>query len=163
MEPGAEMTIDYRAGNSTFNEVVQGLTGFFSQVGLNVRLNPLEDGVFLNEIVPQGRTNEMFQFSWGGWTFDFDNTAYLAYHDGEKWNPYGTSEEMNRLLEEQREVSDVDEREAILQDIARLAHEEAYNIPLYVEDQIYAVSKRVENFVPAPDIRLRLLDVSIAD
>ena len=163
VEPGAEMTIDYRAGNSTFNEVVQGLTGFFSQVGLNVRLNPLEDGVFLNEIVPQGRTNEMFQFSWGGWTFDFDNTAYLAYHDGEKWNPYGTSEEMNRLLEEQREVSDVDEREAILQDIARLAHEEAYNIPLYVEDQIYAVSKRVENFVPAPDIRLRLLDVSIAD
>lgn len=163
VKPGAEMTIDYRAGNSTFNEVVQGLTGFFSQVGLNVRLNPLEDGVFLNEIVPQGRTNEMFQFSWGGWTFDFDNTAYLAYHDGEKWNPYGTSEEMNRLLEEQREVSDVDEREAILQDIARLAHEEAYNIPLYVEDQIYAVSKRVENFVPAPDIRLRLLDVSIAD
>ena len=160
---GAEMTIDYRAGNSTFNEVAQALTGFFGQVGLNVGLNPVEDGVFLDEIVPQGRTNEMFQFSWGGWTFDFDNTAYLSYHDGEKWNPYGTSEEMNQLLEEQRETSDVDERERILQEIARLAHEEAYHIPLYVEDQIYAVSDRVENFVPAPDIRLRLVDVAVSE
>lgn len=161
--PGTEMTIDYRSGNSTFNEVVQAMSGFFSAVGLDVGLNPMEDAVFLNEIVPQGRTNEMFQFNWGGWTFDFDNTAYLSYHDGEKWNPYGTSAEMNRLLEEQREVSDVTEREAILQDIARLAHEEAYHIPLYVEDQIYAISDRVENFTPAPDIRLRLVDVSVAD
>lgn len=161
VEPGSRMTIDYRSGNSTFNEVVQAMSGFFSVVGLDVGLNPMEDAVFLNEIVPQGRTNEMFQFNWGGWTFDFDNTAYLSYRDGEKWNPYGTSEEMNRLLEEQRETSDTEEREAILQDIARLAHEEAYHIPLYVEDQIYAVSNRVKNFTPAPDIRLRLVDVSI--
>ena len=160
---GAEMTIDYRAGNSTFNEVVQALTGFFGQVGLNVGLNPIEDGVFLNEIVPQGRTNEMFQFSWGGWTFDFDNTAYLSYHAGEKWNPYGTSEEMNALLEKQRETSDVEEREEILRQVAELAHEQAYHIPLYVEDQIYAVSDRVENFIPAPDIRLRLVDVSVSE
>ena len=42
-------------------------------------------------------------------------------------------------------------------------HEEAYHIPLYVEDQIYAVSNRVENFVPAPDIRLRLVDVAVSE
>jgi len=161
--PGTKMTIDYRSGNSTFNEVVQAMSGFFSNVGLDVGLNPMEDAVFLNEIVPQGRTNEMFQFNWGGWTFDFDNTAYLSYHDGEKWNPYGTSKEMNRLLEEGREVSDVTERKAILQDVARLAHEEAYHIPLYVEDQIYAISDRVQNFTPAPDIRLRLVDVNVTD
>ncbi|SPJ24105.1 Heme-binding protein A [Palleronia abyssalis] len=160
---GAKMTIDYRAGNSTFNEVAQALTGFFGQVGLNVGLNPIGDGVFLNEIVPEGRTNEMFQFSWGGWTFDLDNTAYLSYHNGEKRNPYGTSDEMNALLEEQRETSEVEEREAILRDVTRLAHEEAYHIPLYVEDQIYAVSNRVENFVPAPDIRLRLVDVAVTE
>ena len=163
VEQGAEMTIDYRAGNSTFNEVMQAMTGFFQQIGVNASLNPVEDGVFLNEIVPQGRTNEMFQFSWGGWTFDFDNTAYLSYHDGEKWNPYGTSEEMNRLLDEQREVSDPEEREAILQDVARLAHEEVYHIPLYVEDQIFAISDRVEGFVPAPDVRLRLNTVSVTE
>ncbi|WOI57127.1 ABC transporter substrate-binding protein [Palleronia sp. LCG004] len=160
---GARMTIDYRAGNSTFNEVAQALTGFFSQVGLNVGLNPVEDAVFLNEIVPQGQTDEMFQFSWGGWTFDFDNTAYLSYYEGERWNPYGTSERMQELLDAQRETSDVEEREAILQDVAREAHEQAYHIPLYNEDQIYAVSDRVQNFVAAPDIRLRLVDVTVEE
>ncbi|RVV99930.1 ABC transporter substrate-binding protein [Mesobaculum littorinae] len=160
---GAEMTIDYRAGNSTFNEVAQALTGFFANVGLKVGLNPIEDGVFLNEIVPQGRTNEMYQFSWGGWTFDFDNTAYLSYHEGEKWNPYGTSEEMNALLEEQRNSTDQAEREEILQEIARLAHEEAYHIPLYNEETVYAVADGVEGFVPAPDKRLRLNSVSLSD
>ncbi|SDE77856.1 ABC transporter substrate-binding protein [Limimaricola pyoseonensis] len=161
--PGTEMTIDYRAGNSTFNEVAQALTGFFAAVGLNVGLNPIEDGVFLNEIVPQGRTNEMFQFSWGGWTFDFDNTAYLSYHEGEKWNPYGTSEEMNELLDEQRSSPDQALREEILQEVANLAHEEAYHIPLYNEQTVYAVADRVEGFVPAPDKRLRLTEVGVAE
>ena len=161
--PGTEMTIDYRAGNSTFNEVAQALTGFFAAVGLNVGLNPIEDGVFLNEIVPQGRTNEMYQFSWGGWTFDFDNTAYLTYHEGEKWNPYGTSEEMNALLDEQRQSPDQELREEILQKVAQLAHEEAYHIPLYNEETVYAVADRVEGFVPAPDKRLRLTEVSVAE
>lgn len=68
---------------------------------------------------------------------------------------------MNQLLQEQRETSDVEERERILQEIARLAREEAYHIPLYGVDQIYAVSNRVENFVP--DIRLRLADVTVSE
>ena len=161
VQPGTLLTIDYRTGNATFNEVTQAITGFLSAVGFQVKLNPLEDAVFLNDIVPNGRTNEMFQFNWGGWTFDFDNTAYLTYHDGEKWNPYGTSAEMNRLLEEQRLIADVDEREKVLQQIARLAHEEAYNIPLYVEDTVYAVSNRVGEFVAAPDNRMRYLTTTV--
>ena len=161
--PGTRVTIDYRADNSTFAEVAQALTGFFANVGIEADLNPIEDAVFLNEIVPQGRTNEMFQFNWGGWTFDFDNTAYLVYHSGEKWNPYGTSEEMDALLEQQRESADVDERQEILREIARMAHEQAYHIPLYNEDTVYAVADRVEGFVPAPDRRVRYDAVSVTD
>ena len=161
--PGTRVTIDYRADNSTFAEVAQALTGFFANVGIQADLNPIEDAVFLNEIVPQGRTNEMFQFNWGGWTFDFDNTAYLVYHSGEKWNPYGTSEEMDALLEQQRESADVDERQEILREIARMAHEQAYHIPLYNEDTVYAVADRVEGFVPAPDRRVRYDAVSVTD
>ncbi len=163
VKPGTLLTIDYRTGNATFNEVTQAITGFLSAVGFQVKLNPLEDAVFLNEIVPKGRTNELFQFNWGGWTFDFDNTAYLTYHDGEKWNPYGTSPEMNSLLEEQRLIADVVEREKVLQQIARLAHEQAYNIPIYVEDTVYAVSNRVSKFVSAPDNRMRYLTTTVAE
>lgn len=161
--PGTQVTIDYRADNSTFAEVAQALTGFFSNVGIQANLKPIEDAVFLNEIVPQGRTDEMFQFAWGGWTFDFDNTAYLVYHSGEKWNPYGTSDEMDALLETQRKSADPAEREKILRQVAQMAHDEAYHIPLYNEDQVYAVSNRVEGFVPAPDRRVRYATVSVTE
>ncbi len=161
--PGTPMTIDYRADNSTFAEVAQALTGFFANVGVVAELRPIEDAVFLNEIVPQGRTNEMFQFAWGGWTFDFDNTAYLVYHSGEKWNPYGTSDEMDALLETQRRSADPAERERILKEVARMAHDEAYHMPLYNEDTVYAVSNRVENFVAAPDRRVRYDETRVTE
>lgn len=161
--PGTSVTIDYRANSTTFSEVAQAVTGYFAAVGLDAKLNAVEDAVFLNELVPQGQTHELFQFGWGGWTFDYDNTAYLVYHDGEKWNPYGTTPEMNALLEEQRQTADQDERLRILREIAAMAKDQAYHLPLYNAQTLYAVSDRVEGFVPAPDSRLRYVDVSVKD
>ena len=45
---------------------------------------PYETGVLLNDIIPGGKTGEMWQNQWGGWTYDYDNTAYLMYHSGQK-------------------------------------------------------------------------------
>lgn len=162
VEPGTKMTIDYRAGNSTFNEVVQALSGFFGAVGIDIELRPLEDAVFINEVVPQGRTSEMYQFGWGGWTFDFDNTAYLRYHSGTFRNPYIENEKLDKLLERQRTMTDTAKREKLLQKIARLVKKKAYDIPLYSRDQVYVLSGRVQEFKPAPDKRLRLNSVSLS-
>lgn len=155
VKPGSKIAINYRSSNSTFNEVALALSGFFSEIGLQTDLKPYEDAVFLNDIVPKGKTDELFQFGWGGWTFDFDNTAYLVYHSGEKWNPYGTSEAMDKLLDAERASTNQDERLKILRDVARMAHEEAYHIPLYNEQTLFAVGNHVEGFVPAPDRRMR--------
>ncbi|MGY0398413.1 MAG: ABC transporter substrate-binding protein [Ostreibacterium sp.] len=161
VKPGTEITIDYRANNTVFNEVAQAMTAFFDNIGLKAKLKPIESAVFLNDIVPKGKTDELFQFGWGGWTFDFDNTAYLIYHSGERWNPYGTSEEMDKLLEKQRTIVNQGKRLKILQKIAKLAHDHAYHLPLYSEDTVYAVSNRVKNFVPAPDTRVRYVDTDV--
>lgn len=155
VKPGSKIAINYRSSNSTFNEVALALAGFFSEIGIEADLKPYEDAVFLNDIVPQGKTDELFQFGWGGWTFDFDNTAYLVYHSGEKWNPYGTSDEMDKLLEAERASPNQDERLKILRDVARMAHEEAYHIPLYNEQTLFAVGNQVEGFLAAPDKRVR--------
>jgi len=163
VKPGTEITIDYRANNAAVGEISQAMTSFLQNVGLNAKLKPIESSVFLNDIVPKGKTDELFQFTWGGWTFDFDNTAYLIYHDGERWNPYGTSEEMNKLLEAQRSIVDQDERLKILRQVGQLAHDNAYHLPLYNEDTIYAVSKKVKDFVPAPDRRMRYLTTSVEE
>lgn len=161
IKPGAVVTINYRANKATFAEISQAMTAFLQNIGLTAKIKPIENNVYLTEIVPKGKTDELFQFGWGGWTFDFDNTAYLAYHTGERWNPYGTSEKMDELLEKQRQSVNQDERLKILREVGRLAHEEAYHLPLYNEMTVYAVSKKVENFIPAPDTRVRYIKTSI--
>ena len=54
-------------------------------------IQPIELNTMLNDIIPQGETGAMFQQAGGGWTSDYDNTAYAMYHTGEKWNPYDSA------------------------------------------------------------------------
>ena len=75
LEPGTSLQIDVRGNDSTFSEVAQVVASYLQGVGLNVSIQPYETNVLLNDITPAGRTGAMFQQKWGGWTFDFDNTA----------------------------------------------------------------------------------------
>jgi peptide/nickel transport system substrate-binding protein len=160
--PGTEVTFDYRSNDDTYREVAQAIAGYLNAVGLKVKLKPHESNVFLSDIVPNGKTGEMYQGGWGGWTFDFDNTAYLLYHSGERWTPYFDSgTEIDALLESQRLTYDNDVRQKTLRAVAALAHDQALDLPLYSTKTLYAVSKRVKGFVAAPDDRMRYFTISL--
>ena len=160
---GTEVQIDIRAGDPTFGEVAQAVGAYLQTVGLKAVVKPYESGVFLNDIVPQGKTGAMFQQAWGGWTLDYDNTAYLLYHTGQKWNPYGKDEKLDAMLEEQRPMTDVAKREQLLKNIADYVAGEVLEMPIYNLNAIYGINKRVEGFVPAPDNRVKLNTVSIKE
>ncbi|MFD2237444.1 ABC transporter substrate-binding protein [Aureimonas populi] len=161
VEPGASVQIDIRGNDSTFNEVAQVVASYLAAVGVTANIQPYETNVLLNDIIPAGRTGAMWQQTWGAWTFDYDNTAYLMYHTGERWNPYGEDAELDALLESQRGMTDPAERERVLHEIAAYVAEQAIEMPLYNLNQIYAINTRVKNFVAPPDSRLRLTDVTV--
>ena len=161
VQPGATVEINTRGNDATFNEVAQAVAAYLSTVGIVATIKPYETNVLLNDIIPQGKTGAMFQQLWGGWTFDYDNTAYAMYHTGQKWNPYDSDPELDKLLEAQRPMTDTAQREKLLQDIAVYAADRALEMPLYNLNAIYAINKRVENFVPAPDSRLKLNEVTV--
>ena len=161
IQPGTKLQIDIRGNNATFNEVSQAVASYLQVIGLNATIKPYETNVLLNDIIPAGKTGEMFQQSWGGWTLDYDNTAYFMYHTGEKWNPYDSDPELDALLESQRAITDRDKREEILKSIANYTSNRALEMPLYNLNAIFGVSKRVKNFTPVPDSRLRLTDVTV--
>lgn len=161
VQPGATVEINTRGNDTTFNEVAQAVAAYLSTVGIVATIKPYETNVLLNDIIPQGKTGTMFQQLWGGWTFDYDNTAYAMYHTGQKWNPYDSDPELDKLLEAQRPMTDRVQREKLLQDIAVYAADRALEMPLYNLNAIYAVNKRVENFTPAPDSRLKLNEVTV--
>lgn len=159
--PGSKIQIDIRGDNATFNEVAQAVASYLQLIGLNAIIKPYETNVLLNDIIPAGKTGAMFQQAWGGWTLDYDNTAYFMYHSGEKWNPYDSDAELDQMLESQRGLTDRSQREQILKSIANYTADRALELPLYNVNAIYGISKRVKNFTPVPDSRLRLSDVTV--
>ncbi|WP_201859870.1 ABC transporter substrate-binding protein [Microvirga soli] len=158
---GAPVRIDFRGNDATFREVAQAAAGFLQALGLKPALQPHEPPVLLNDIIPNGKTGEAWHQSWGGWTFDYDNTAYLMYHTGEKWNPYGKDPKLDALLEKQRTVYDVKEREKILQEVARYVADQALELPLYNQNTLYGVNKRVKNFDAPADRRFRFTETTV--
>ena len=158
---GAPVKNDFRGNDATFREVAQAAAGYLQALGLKPSLQPYEPPVLLNDIIPNGKTGEAWHNQWGGWTFDYDNTAYLMYHSGEKWNPYDNDPKLNAMLEKQRSIYDVKERERLLQEIARYVADQAFEIPLYNQNTIYGVSKRVKNFEPPADRRFRFTETTV--
>lgn len=161
VKPGAALQIDIRGNDTSMNEAAQVIASYLQVVGITATIKPYETNVLLNDIIPQGKTGAMFQQKWGGWTFDYDNTAYGMYHSGEKWNPYEKDATLDKLLEKQRPLTDRAEREKVLQEIGKYVADQAWELPLYNSNTIYGVSKRVKDFVPAPDTRMKLNNVSV--
>jgi peptide/nickel transport system substrate-binding protein len=65
------------------------------------------------------------------------------------------------MLAKQRTISGRSEREKLLQEIAHYAADRALEMPLYSLNAIFGINKRVKNFTPVPDSRLKLTDVTV--
>ncbi len=159
--PGTSAQIDFQSNNPLFREVAQAVAGYLTAVGLKGGVKGYEMNIMTNDIIPNGKTAEMFQFGWGGWTFDYDNTAYLLYHSGERWNPYDKDPTLDKMLEDQRLSSDRAQREKLLQGVAHYVADHALEIPMYNLNTIFGVNKRVKGLVPPADNRFRLTNVTV--
>ena len=157
----ATVSVDFRSNDTTFREVAQAIAGYLTAAGLKAQVRPFEMNIFTNDIIPNGKTGEMFQMGWGGWTFDYDNTAYLMYHTGEHWNPYDKDPILDAMLEGQRKIADRGEREKALQKIANYVADHALELPLFNLNTIYGVNKRVKGLTPPPDNRWRLTAATV--
>ncbi len=161
VKPGAQVQIDVRGNESTFGEVAQAVAAYLQGVGVRATIKPYETAVLINDIIPGWKVGEMHQFNWGGWTYDYDNTAYLIYHSGQKWNPKYKDAKLDALLESQRQTYDVDVRQKTLREVAAYVADQALDMPMYSLDTIVGVNKRVKNLSVPGDIRFRLLNASV--
>lgn len=161
--PGTEIQIDFIGSDAIFREVAQAIASMLEAVGLNPSLVTHETNTYYNDMVPGNRVGQMYYSGWGGWTLDFDNTAYLLYHTGQFWNPCFSNAEIDQLLEDQRGTYDQAVREVALQRVARLSHELLIDLPLYQHQNLWGVAGRVEGFVAPADDRNDLRLVSVVD
>jgi peptide/nickel transport system substrate-binding protein len=161
VKPGTQIQLDFRGPDSNFREVAQAVAGYLQAVGITVSLKPYETNVLLNDIIPNGKTGEMWQNAWGGWTFDYDNTAYAMYYTKQRWNPFDDDAKLNALLHTQRNTWDQAVRKTTLQEISRYVADQALEMPLYSLNTTYGLNKRAQNLALPADGRFRFVDATV--
>ncbi len=161
VKPGTAIQIDFRGPDSNFREVAQAVASYLQAVGIVATLKPYDTNVLLNDIIPTGKTGEMWQNQWGGWTFDYDNTAYSMYYTKQRWNPFDDDAKLNALLHVQRNTWDQAARKTTLQEIARYVADQALEMPLYSLNTIYGLNKRAKNLALPADGRFRFVDATV--
>ncbi|MDB5947190.1 MAG: peptide transporter substrate-binding protein [Ramlibacter sp.] len=161
VKPGTAIQLDFRGPDSNFREVAQAVAGYLQAVGITVSLKPYETNVLLNDIIPSGKTGEMWQNQWGGWTFDYDNTAYSMYYTKQRWNPFDDDAKLNALLHTQRNTWDQAARKQTLQEIGRYVADQAQEMPLYSLNTVYGLNKRAKNLDLPADGRFRFVNATV--
>ncbi|WP_420593874.1 ABC transporter substrate-binding protein [Deinococcus sp.] len=161
IKPGTSVGIDFVGTDAVFREVAQAIAGFLQVVGLKADLKPYETNTFYSDIIPKNKTSNGYQMGWGGWTFDFDNTAYLLYHSEQFWNADLKDKKLDTLLDSQHNLADQNKRLTILRQIAQYAQDQAVDVPLYNQQDLWGVNKRVQNFQAPSDSLLHLQNVSV--
>ena len=87
--------------------------------------------------------------------------AASLYHTGEFYNPGYSNPEMDTLLEAGRSTLDQGARLATYKKIDAILYRDVPNVVLYQNVNLWATSKNVQGFVPPPDDRMELQNVSL--
>lgn len=135
-------------------EVAQAIAQQFGDIGVKVNLEVLDWSVYVQQVPRKG---PIFMLGWGSTqTLDADAAIYAIMKSGE---PYSTASipELDKLLDESRQIVDPEKRKAVLENIQKLAAEQVPLLTLYQEDSLYGKSKKVQ-FDGRADARLPVFD-----
>ncbi len=152
-----KFTID--GTDSVFKQVAEVVVAELQQVGINVNLQTVAPTVLYNTDIPKGTYGDMAEFGWGGWTLDFDNTAYSLYYTGQVYNPGYTNPTLDKLLTAARSTLDKNKRLSLYKQVDAILYHDVPNAAMYQTVNLWAESTNVHNFIAAPDDRLVLHDV----
>ncbi|HVA89055.1 MAG TPA: ABC transporter substrate-binding protein [Chloroflexota bacterium] len=155
------LTFTIDGTDSVFKQVAEVVVAELQQVGITVNLQTVSPTILYNTMIPKGTYGNMSEFGWGGWTLDFDNTAYSLYYTGQFYNPGYTNPTLDGLLTAARSTLDQNKRLSLYKQADAILYHDVPNAGMYQVVNLWAESTNVHNFIAAPDDRLELHDVSL--
>lgn len=116
-------------------------------IGLNLKIELIEWGTFLAET---GAGNvDMFIMGWGPSTYDGDYGYYPNIHSDQRGSDgnrtFYSNEKVDRLLEMARSELNVETRKNYYKEITQIIIEENPIIPLYHNNAVFGISKKLKN------------------
>ncbi len=159
--PGTEMVIDTTGAT---REVAEAIAALLSRTGLRVRAQVWEGAVanpmWMN--AERRRERDMYLSSWGNASLDPSDIMLPTLRSGGRGNASGFSNpEVDALLDAAETEADEARRRTMYHRAQLLVTEAAPWIFLWLPQDLYGVSKRIEGWRPQPDSRINLHRVRI--
>jgi peptide/nickel transport system substrate-binding protein len=144
-------------------DVAQLIQNQLNQVGFDVKLETMDIGSLNARVKSENTTNEGGGFfDMMGWAWFDPDILYALFHSP-GWVEGYSDPELDKLLEQQRGITDREERLAKIDEIQQFILEQGAMVPLYSPgwNWILAAQSNVTGFQFAPFNRALLYDVSI--
>ncbi len=159
---GTEMVIDCIGA---LREIGEAIAALLSRTGLRVRAQVWEGAVVgpMWQNAERRRERDMYLTSWGNGSLDPSDIMLPTLKTGGRGNTAGFSNaEVDRLLDEAETEVDQAKRRAGYLRAQQIVSEQAPWIFLWLPQDLYGVSRRVQNWKPQADARINLHRVRVA-
>lgn len=143
---GFEVGLDVSAEK----DVAQAIAGMLDKVGIKVTVNVLEYGTFLEQLRAQ-TLSDMYLIGNTAWTLDAANNLQ-SYARSDRRYARQSDAEMDELVLVEETSVDSAERLAAFKRIQEILKEEAYYGYLYKQNQVFAMSDKVDWNAPGTGI-----------
>ncbi|GAB3790663.1 glutathione ABC transporter substrate-binding protein [Virgibacillus kimchii] len=131
------------------------------EIGIDAEVEVLEWGAYLEQTA--NGEHDMFVIGWTSGTGDPDYSVYSLFHSNSVGAPgnrtFTENEELDALLDEARQTTDVEERMALYSDIQELLVDIAPAINISYPEYLMGVSDNVKGLSQLPTQYLELKDV----
>ena len=140
-------------------QVTDAIMGYLAQVGIRTDNQHFENVNTFASYQQAGKLNDLVLGSWGSYSiFDADMLLRPLFHRSEPFT-YCTDPQLEALLDKARSSLDQNLRKQTLLQAQRAIVSQAYWVPLYSQDEILGLSKRL-NYQAASDEIIRVFDVT---
>ena len=140
-------------------QVTDAIMGYLAQVGIRTDNQHFENVNTFASYQQAGKLNDLVLGSWGSYSiFDADMLLRPLFHRSEPFT-YCTDPQLEALLDKARSSLDQNLRKQTLLQAQRAIVSQAYWVPLYSQDEILGLSKRL-NYQATGDEIIRVFDVT---
>jgi peptide/nickel transport system substrate-binding protein len=141
-------------------ELVEAVGGFWTEAGLDVNVQILEFGAYLDVLFDRQNRADAIYVSSSNDLLDPDRQL-STYYSLEGIGSSNDNAELAAKITEARSTVDQDEREAIYNEVVATACEEAYFVFLVNNDDIYGLSERMQ-WTPRVDSKILVKEMSVS-
>lgn len=140
----------YVKGASSTDALLTTYKNDLDEIGVEMKLKPLEWTVFIEEHVHKFNFEATIQ----GWSLSIDPDPYLIWHSSQRGPGLNyvayNNPEVDRLCEEGRKEFDIEKRRKMYHRIHQILHDEQPYTFLFFRPSLVAVNKRFRNVEPSP-------------